>query len=79
MTPYIFDDRCFYEDAGEALLGWYKEGTEERERKGEAGRKWVTSNDAKMTAKHLCKTFVDAMDTTFKNWKPRERYTMEVI
>ena len=25
QTPYIFDDRCSYEDAGEALLEWYNE------------------------------------------------------
>ena len=32
LTPYIFDDRCSYEDAGEALYEWYDEGPEERER-----------------------------------------------
>ena len=32
MTPYIFDDRAQYEDAGEALLEWYKAGEKERER-----------------------------------------------
>ena len=30
MTPYIFDDRCSFEDAGEALYEWYKAGPEER-------------------------------------------------
>ena len=41
LTPYIFDDRCQYEDAGEALLEWYKEGPEERDRKGE----YLTAED----------------------------------
>jgi glycosyltransferase involved in cell wall biosynthesis len=79
QTPYIFDDRCQYEDAGEALYEWYKEGPEERERKGEVGRQWVLGDDAKMTAKHLSNTVIDAVDTTFEKWKPRERYIMEVI
>jgi glycosyltransferase involved in cell wall biosynthesis len=79
MTPYIFDDRCSYEDAGEALLEWYNEGPEERERKGEVGRQWVFGDDARMTGKHLCDSFIEGIDTTFEKWKPREKYTMEVI
>ena len=79
MTPYIFDDRCSYEDAGEALLDWYNEGSEERERKGEVGRKWVLGDDAKMTSEHLSQGFIDGMDAAFENWKPREKYTLEVI
>ena len=79
MTPYIFDDRCQYEDAGEALLGWYNEGPEERERKGEVGRQWVLGDDAKMTSVHLSQGFIDGMDTAFEKWTPREKYTLEVI
>ncbi len=79
LTPYIFDDRCSFEDAGNALYEWYKEGSEERERCGEIGRKWVLSDDAKMTSKHLSDGFVEAIDTTFEKWKPREKYTMEVV
>jgi len=79
MTPYIFDDRCQYEDAGEALLEWYKAGPEERDRCGEIGRQWVLGDDAKMTAKHMADSFVKNIETTFKNWKPREKYTLEVV
>ena len=79
MTPYIFDDRCSYEDAGEALLEWYKVGPEERERCGEVGRQWVLSDDAKMTSKHLSDSFVKNINTTFEKWKPREKYTLEVV
>ena len=79
MTPYIFDDRAQYEDAGEVLYEWYKVGPEERARCGEVGRQWVLSDDAKMTAKQLSDNFIESMDTTFKKWKPKERYTMEVI
>ena len=78
MTPYIFDDRCSYEDAGEALLEWYKVGPEERERCGEVGRKFV-NNEGQMTGKHLSDSFIKNIETCFEKWKPRERYTMEVI
>ena len=79
LTPYIFDDRCSFEDAGEALLKWYKAGPEERERCGEIGRQWVQGDEAKMTAKHLSESFIDNIETTFENWKPREQYTLEAV
>jgi len=79
MTPYIFDDRCSFEDAGECLLEWYKAGPEERERCGEIGRQWVQSDDARMTAKHLSESFIKNIDATFENWKPREQYTLEAV
>ncbi len=78
MTPYIFDDRCQYEDAGEALLEWYNEGPEERKRKGEVGRQFVL-NEGRMTGKHMSESFIKNIETTFKNWKPREKYTLEVV
>ena len=79
MTPYIFDDRAQFDDAGEALLEWYNEGPEKREECGEIGRKWVMGDDARMTGKHLSQGFIDGMDTAFENWIPREKYTLEVI
>jgi len=78
QTPYIFDDRCQYEDAGEALYEWYKVGSEERERCGELGRQFV-NGDGRMTSKHLSESFIEGIETTFENWKPRERYTLEVV
>ena len=78
QTPYIFDDRCQYEDAGEALLEWYNEGPEKREEYGEIGRQWV-NGEAKMTSEHLSSGFIEAMEQAFDNWKPREKYTLEVV
>jgi len=78
LTPYIFDDRCQYEDAGEALLNWYNVGPEERERCGEVGRQFVL-NEGRMTSKHLSESFIENIETCFEKWKPRERYTLEVV
>jgi glycosyltransferase involved in cell wall biosynthesis len=77
QTPYIFDDRCQYEDAGEALLEWYKAGPEERERCGELGKQFV-NGEGRMTSKHLSESFIENIDTTLEKWKPREKYTLEV-
>ena len=79
QTPYIFDDRASYEDAGNALLEWYNAGPEEREKCGEIGRQWVLSDDAKMTGEAIGQLLIDSVERTFENWKPRERYTMEVV
>tara|TARA_Y100000593_G_scaffold33537_1_gene65898 strand:- start:278 stop:1726 length:1449 start_codon:yes stop_codon:yes gene_type:complete len=79
MTPYIFDDRASYEDFGDAIKHFYTMGLEERERCGEVGRQWVLSEDSRMTAKYMSESFIKNIDNTFKNWKPRAKYTMEVI
>ena len=79
MTPYIFDDRVQYEDAGDAMLSWYLRGPEERERCGELGRQFVKDNNIGMDAKEMSNKFIVAMDEAFTNWTSREKYTMEVI
>jgi len=78
-TPYIFDDRCRYEDAGDALLDWYEVGPEERERCGKLGYEFVKDNNIGMDAKEMTNRFVESMDTTFQKWIPRKRFEMEVV
>ena len=79
QTPYIFDDRCSYEDGGTALLAWYKLGDEKRKEYGEVGRQWVMSDDARMTSKHMSDSFIKNIDRCFEKWSPKKRYTMEVV
>ena len=79
MTPYIFDDRCNYEDAGKALLSWYLRGPEERERCGNKGIEFVKDKNIGMDAKHMGEKLIDFIDKTFENWKPREKYTLEAV
>ena len=78
MTPYIFDDRCSYEDAGESLLEWYNVGPEERERCGEMGRQFVLG-DGRMTGKHMSESFIENIETCLEKWKPKEKYTLEAV
>ena len=79
MTPYIFDDRADYREAGEALYEWYKVGPEERERCGEKGIEFVKNEMVGMDSVVMSNSFIETMEKAFKEWKPRERYTMEVI
>ena len=76
-TPYIFDDRCAWEDAMERIKECYKLGSKELKQKGLKGREWALSNEAGFNSKHQAERVIDALDTLFDTWKPREKY--EVI
>ncbi len=67
------------EDAGIAIKEWYNIGPEERERCGELGRQFVTSDSIGMHGEEMSKRFINSMDNAFKNWKPRTRYTLEAV
>ena len=73
-TPYIFDDRCAWEDVTERIKEVYELGSEERKRRGLAGREWALSNEAGFTAEQQGKRVIEAFDELFKTWKPREKY-----
>jgi hypothetical protein len=75
-TPYIFDDRCRWEDAAERLMEVYNLSKEERETRGLAGREWATSEEAGFTSKHQANRFIKATDHLFNTWKPREKYEL---
>ena len=79
QTPYIFDDRCSSTDAGEALLEWYNAGSEERERCGKLGMEFLKDKNIGMDADEMCNRFLSSFDDIFKNWKPKQKFTMEVI
>ena len=80
LTPYIFDDRASYEDAGDALLEWYKAGPKERKRCGELGIKFVKDNNIGMDANEMSNRFLSSIQETFEKWKPRSRFEiMEVV
>ena len=73
-TPYIFDDRCRWDDAADKIKEWYDAGDDERKRCGELGREYAFSEKAGMTAEMMCQNFIDKMDTAFDKWTPRNRY-----
>ena len=50
----------------------------ERERKGEIGRQFVL-NEGKMTSKHMSDSFIKNIETTFEKWKPKQKYTKQLI
>jgi glycosyltransferase involved in cell wall biosynthesis len=75
-TPYIFDDRCRWEDALEQIKECYNLGREELKRRGELGRKWAVSDEAGFTSGHQAKRFIESFDELFDSWKPKEKYEL---
>jgi glycosyltransferase involved in cell wall biosynthesis len=73
-TPYIFDDRADFRDAANQMRALYDLGSEEIENRGNAARKWVTSDEAMMTSKNMAKNYIKYTDEMFDKWKPRENY-----
>ena len=75
-TPYIFDDRCRWDDVADRLLEWYNEGPEKRKECGQLGREFLQLEEIGMSAKNMCKRMVHDMDTAFEKWTPRKRFTL---
>ena len=75
-TPYIYDDRCRWEDAMERIKECYQLGRKELKLRGLKGREWALSDEAGFTSKHQAKRVMEAMNTLFKTWEPREKYEL---
>ena len=73
-TPYIFDDRCKWEDATERILEIYNMDPEERKERGYKGRKWAISDEAGFTHKHQAERFMGSMEELFSTWKPKTEH-----
>jgi glycosyltransferase involved in cell wall biosynthesis len=75
LTPYIFDDRCSWKDAGERLFELYNMTRDERKRRGELGRQYALGHGM-FTADKMGELFVEHINKTMENFTPRERYTL---
>tara|TARA_B100001093_G_scaffold266360_1_gene254749 strand:- start:216 stop:1601 length:1386 start_codon:yes stop_codon:yes gene_type:complete len=69
-TPYIFDDRCKFEDVGEALHKWYVMDSSKRNECGLIGSEFAHSTDSNMNSENMGDLFVEAMSSALDNFKP---------
>jgi hypothetical protein len=76
QTPYIWDDTCRPEDAAEQIKAIYDLNPEERKAKGLKGREWAVSKEAGFTSEWQGERVIEAFDTLFANWQPREKYEL---
>ena len=77
-TPYIFDDRCQYEDVADAIYGWWQTPADVREECGEAGREFCLSHG--LTSKQMGNKMIEMIDFLLNNPKQkRPKYTLNKI
>ena len=72
-TPYIWDDRVDIEDVADAIEKVYNTPKEVRKANALEGRE-AFINQMGLTHTNMCQTLVDGIESTFENWKPRERF-----
>ena len=72
-TPYIFDDRCKFEDAADQIRAIYDLDPIQRKVKGLKGREWAISDEAGFTTRHQADRVIDAFNTLFDTWEGREK------
>jgi glycosyltransferase involved in cell wall biosynthesis len=75
-TPYIFDDRCDFRDAADAIMKVYELGAEERERRGKLAHEWVTSDESMMSAENMGKNIIKHIDKVLATWKPKPKFEL---
>jgi glycosyltransferase involved in cell wall biosynthesis len=73
-TPYIFDDRCKWEDAAEQIKILYNTTPNERKERGLEGMEWALGDEAGFTSKKMTKKIIKSIDKLFDNWKPISNY-----
>jgi glycosyltransferase involved in cell wall biosynthesis len=76
LTPYIFDDRVNDEDVANAIMEVYSWGKEKRKENGLKGREWAMG---KISAKVMCDTMVEGIETTLNNFEPKKKFNLYKI
>lgn len=71
-TPYIFDDRCDYEEVADKIHEWYQTSPEDRKKSGLVGREWLLNGT--LNQDYMCDAMADGIETAIANWKPLKRF-----
>ena len=76
QTPYIFDDRPKWEDAGDRIYDWYKTSEKDRVKAGKAGREYCLLPETSLSAKNMGKAFIESIDTTLEEFQPIKQFQL---
>lgn len=76
-TPYIFDDRCKFEDVAIAMRYWYDKSEDERNVAGLLGREYCF--EVGMTGRKMGFNFIEYLNSSIDNWKPRTRFGVYTV
>jgi len=75
-TPYIFDDRCRFDDVADRIKEWYDIPKEERVKRGLNGHEFVMSEESMLSVTSMSNNFINHMDKAFEMWKPRKPFSL---
>jgi len=75
ITPYIWDSRCDFRDAGKRIIELYTMSLDERKKIGNSGREWALGEEAGFTAEKMGKRFIEGVEELFSTWKPRSKFS----
>lgn len=75
-TPYIFDDRCKFEDVADAIKYWYDMPKEDRKKFGKMGREWALSEESGMSSIEMSNRFVKCIDKLLDVWEPKDSFSV---
>ncbi len=75
-TPYIFDDRCRFDDVADKIKEWYDTPKEERVKRGLNGHEFVMSEESMLSVTSMSNNFINHMDKAFEMWKPRKPFSL---
>jgi glycosyltransferase involved in cell wall biosynthesis len=76
FTPYIFDDRVNNYVVADAIMKMYELGRKKRKKVGLKGREFMIKN---LSHKIMCEKLIEGIETTFKNWKHKQKYNLYKI
>ena len=74
LTPYIFDDRCDFNDVAKQMKAWYDISKEDRDAVGLKGREWLRSEESGMSAKEMSNRMASAITKLLGTWTPKETF-----
>jgi len=72
-TPYIFDDRCDWNDVADQIYNVYKLTPRQRKNRGKAGREYCLGG-GNLNAQYMCDRFIHGIETAIENVKIPERW-----
>jgi glycosyltransferase involved in cell wall biosynthesis len=74
-TPYIWDDKIDIYELSEKMEKIYNTPTKTLKENGLEGRR-AFIEDIGLSSDNMCQQLVNGIESTFENWKPRQRYEL---
>jgi len=76
VTPYIFDDRCDFNDVANKMYEWYITTTDYRNEVGLEGRSWFMSKESGLSSVEMSNLMRDSINKCLDEWEPKKRFQL---